>query len=313
LIQLQPELWDKLFITAGVRAEYNDLFGNDYGAAVSPRIGAAFNIKYGNILIKPRVSYGKGIRGVTRIYKEGQITPTYQTIPNQNIAPESQIGGDFGVDLYLFDGSVNLEGTYYDQTANNLIQSVTLDPDPRFKIYQYQNIGEVKNKGYEFAAQYSSGAFDIRGTYSITSSKVQKLSPSYTGELLVGDQVKDIPRSMGNIRISYNFNSLFGFSDGGSVSFELNHHGTWRELDVQSYYAFALGGQPYRGSLRAYYIDYKPVTKLNLTLNYYITQNLEVYLNVWNLTNNTAPELGNFYNSYNTEGRRILIGSRITL
>ena len=56
-----------------------------------------FNIKYGNILIKPRVSYGKGIRGVTRIYKEGQITPTYQTIPNQNIAPESQIGGDFGV------------------------------------------------------------------------------------------------------------------------------------------------------------------------------------------------------------------------
>ncbi len=310
-IQWQPELWDKLFITAGIRAELSDLF-QEFGTAVSPRIGAAYNFEFDEMLIKPRISYGKGLRGVTRQFRDGLNTQFFQILPNLELKPESQSGVDFGIDLSLLNGLLNIETTYYNQIAENLIDLVFLETTPTFKsINQAQNVGEIENKGFEFVANYSAGAFDIRGTYSITSSKVNEVSSVYTGTYKVGDDVNGVAKSSGNIRVSYSFDKAFGIGENGSVSLELNYRGPWREIDWVAFNTSIYTGEPpFLGSLAAYVEDYDPVTKMNFALNYNLTNNLAIFLNVWNLTNNTDPE---YSNQYLYEGRRLLVGSRITL
>jgi outer membrane receptor protein involved in Fe transport len=310
-LQWQPELWDRLFVTAGIRAEYSDLFGSDYGMAVSPRIGAAYNLELGEYLIKPRASYGKGIRAANREAKMGTITATYRYLPNPNIGPETQIGGDLGIDVYGLDGKLNFEATYFSQNALDLIDLVIIDPNPSYSIRQYQNTGEVKNKGAEFALRYTLGDFIISGSYTLTSSKVEKLSPSYTGILKVGDDLTYVPKSAGSLRLVYNFNSLLDLGEGGSISLEMNYRGSWMAYDYLGYYSDRyINTSDYRGSLAAYYGSYDPLTKINMALSFYITNNFELYLNAWNLTNNTSPAL---INLYVYEGFRLLIGSRISL
>jgi TonB-linked SusC/RagA family outer membrane protein len=67
---------------------------------------------------------------------------------NPNIAPETQTGFEIGVEGKLFNGRVNFDVTYYDQTSTDLIVSVDVSAASGFTS-ALDNVGELRNNGIE--------------------------------------------------------------------------------------------------------------------------------------------------------------------
>jgi outer membrane receptor protein involved in Fe transport len=174
--------------------------------------------------------------------------------------------------------------TYYDQAVEDLIDLVVLDASAQPRIQQYQNIGQIDNTGWELESRLQvAPPLSLRGTFSRTRSVVQRLSPNYTGDLRVGDQLLGVPRSSAGAALTYSSRLV-------DLNLEATRFGEWTEVDWLSYYGFIFGGKPYRGSLRAYWIDYPSFTKFNVSVGRRFTPALEGFLRVDNVANNRADE-----------------------
>jgi outer membrane receptor protein involved in Fe transport len=151
--QAQLSIAERLFLTGGVRAEQNNNFGAAYDLAWSPRAGVAYLLGVGAATVKLRASYGESIRAPFPGQREAQHLPYGDYLANPALKPERQHGFDGGVDVYL--GRALLGVTYYNQRAIDLIQQITV-PNA-VNIWQYQNLGRVKNDGWEFEGRLPLG------------------------------------------------------------------------------------------------------------------------------------------------------------
>jgi outer membrane receptor protein involved in Fe transport len=283
--QGQLAIVDALFLTAGLRLESNDNYGQSYGLAWSPRVGASYVRRLGGITVKGRASYGKSIRAPLAFERDGAAYSFATYLRNADIGPESQKGWDAGIELYAGDWA-SLQATYYDQTAGDLIDQVLLTPG-LIPVYQYQNVGEIKNRGLEL--QGSLGllrGLTLSGTYTIASSKIQRLSPDYTGDLRVGDQLLSVPKHTvgGTLRCDWG---------GWTANLGVFHTGAWTEVDYISLVDFYYGAAPYRGSGRDYWITYPSFTKVRLGVSRRIWSGLSAFVSADNLTNTYAVEQTN--------------------
>jgi outer membrane receptor protein involved in Fe transport len=300
--QLKFGLADQLFLTGGLRADRNpESFGDEYDVAWAPRIGVAYVREFGDVSLKLRAAYGKSINALAPGYKQEIRGPNYLYRPSLTIGPEEQAGGDGGVELYWGQrASVSL--TYYDQTAVNLIDAVVVDPDPEMTIYEWQNVGRIKNKGWEAEGTVNVGAVALTGMFSKVSSKVRALSPTYLGDLQVGDEMLGVAHTVAGATVTYRL-------PRGAAALSVTHLGSWVELDWLALYRSDLyyGTEPFRGSFRDYWIDYPAVTKLNLMLSHDLGARLNSFVQVDNLLDDIGPEGTNVVVS---KGRLSLVGLR---
>jgi outer membrane receptor protein involved in Fe transport len=299
--QLQLGFSDDLFLTAGLRADRNANFGSDFGAALSPRVGAAYTLPIRGVTIKSRASYGEAIRPPVVGQSTGSSTAAVRILPNPQLAPERQRGWDAGVDVY--GGAHTRIGlTRYDQQVVNLIESVLVDATATPRTQQSQNVGRIANRGWEFEARTGIGAMRLSGTYSLMTSRIEALSPTYTGSQQVGEQLVGVPKRSGGLEVGL---SLGQRTD---VAANLSYRSGWTDLDVLALYGWAYGGTPYRGSLRAYYVGYEPVTKVGLNASHVLTPRLTSFLQIENLMNSSRPEL---VNGSPIPGRTLMLGARL--
>ncbi|MGH9891030.1 MAG: TonB-dependent receptor, partial [bacterium] len=155
--QLQLSFAEQLFLSGGLRAERNDNFGVNVGTAWSPRVGAAYALDLGESILKVRGSYGESIRAPSADQRDARASPTSIQLANPGLGPERQHGVDGGVDLYLGERA-SIGVTYYRQRATDLIQLANLPLVPgELPAYQYQNIAEVRNNGWEFEGRLFLG------------------------------------------------------------------------------------------------------------------------------------------------------------
>ncbi len=297
--QAQLGLSDALFLTAGLRAEKNSNFGADFGLAWAPRAGVSYVRAIGDVTAKARVAYGKAIRPPDPGLATHGISVYDEILANAHLGPELQRGWDGGLELY-FGTRASLEATYYNQTAVGLIDFVAIDLNAAPPKYQYQNIGEIKNKGWEFEGRLNAGRLSLSGTYSITSSVVQALSPTYTGELLPGDPMLEIPKHVAGATLSYGVART-------AINLGMTSVGSWTADNVLQLYGYYYGGQPYLGSPRAYWTTYPAFTKLNLSVSQGVNDRLSVFAQADNLTNSQAAER---YDYVVNHGRVTTIGLR---
>jgi len=297
--QEQLGLWDAVFVTAGLRAEDNSNFGQDFGLAWAPRAGLSYVHTFGVVTAKARFAYGKAIRPPDP--GEAQALPTVDSrqLANPQLGPEQQRGWDGGLELY-FGTRGSLEATYYDQTAIDLIDYVLVDASTAPPQYQYQNVGQIKNKGWELQGRINAGRFSATGTYSITTSLVQQLSPTYTGDLRPGDQMLGIPKHTAGATVSYSLPRT-------TLTLGMISSGSWTETDYIALYGYYYGGQSYRGSGRDYWTTYPGFTKVNLSMSQAVTNRLSVFLHSDNVTNKNVYER---YNYNPNIGRATIIGVR---
>jgi iron complex outermembrane receptor protein len=296
---------DQLFITGGLRGEQNDNFGKDYGVSWSPRIGGSYVHGFGNTTVKARASYGKATRPPDPTAAEGSTRGNTVYLGNTQLAPEQQVGSEAGLDFY-FGNRVSLQTTYYNQTAIDLIDLVHFPPIDSTKIYyKWENVGRIKNKGWEFQGNLDLSPVTLHLTYSITDSRVRTLSPSYTGDLRPGDKMLEVPYNSGGATITYTLPKRMRTD----IQFGATYIGHQTNTDYLALYGLYYGGQPYRGSTRAYWMEYPTVTKYNLSVNHEFSDKVSGFIQADNLTGNLAAERDN---SLAQRGLWTTVGLRFT-
>jgi outer membrane receptor protein involved in Fe transport len=289
---------DRLFLTGGLRLEKNDNFGDDRNDVVAPRVGAAYSFSFGGADVKTRASWGRALKPPLPQHRGGFVYGPFQVLANPDIGPEEQAGWDSGLEVY-FGRRGHAAVTYYDQKAINLIDNV-IDFE-RLEL-MFQNVGEIRNRGWELEGQLNVEPFSFRSTVTTMNSTMEKLSPTYMGALQVGDALLEIP--------DYSIGATGAYAFGrGTVSVSLTHMGPWTGTDWIELYGVYYGGQPYRGSDRDYWMRYDAFTKWNLAGNYALSESLQAFATVANLTNLQTVERDN---TSITAGRTTAIGFRYT-
>jgi outer membrane receptor protein involved in Fe transport len=300
--QVQINVAERLFLTGGLRAERNANFGPDVGTAWSPRTGVSYVFGLAPASVKLRASYGESIRVPGPVDREAFQSPFYIRLANPALGPERQRGWDGGLEVYTSGASLGI--TYYNQRAINLIQLVTVPrpPGDTLPAYQNQNIARVKNDGWEFEGRVLLGPVRVVGTYSIMASTVEQLGLGYQGNYQVGDKVFDAPGSLAGLTVTY------APRPHTSLTGTMTYIGHWTDYDVLALYGFFFGGQQFRGSFRAYQIQYPAVTKFGVGASQDLTDNVTALIRVENVGNSLRYER---FNLNLPSPRRVLVGARI--
>lgn len=299
--QAQLGIRDALFLTVGLRAEQNSDFGDEIGSPMSPRFGISYARPVRGATFKVRGSWGRAIRAPFATFALGSVSGIFVTLANPELGPERQQGWDAGVDV-VFGSRSSLSATYYDQTADDLIQSVDLEFTPERIISQYQNVGRVKNTGAEVEGTLYVGPVQFKGQYGYARSRVAQLAPSYAGDLQIGDQVQYTPRHTAGVSLSFSPGSRTTIGAG------LTYVGSWEGTDFLAQFSCFGGTGPCRATPRDYTVAYPGFVKLNASVWQQLTPVLSGFLAVANLTNNDVHENSNFTP---VQGRTTTVGLRL--
>jgi outer membrane cobalamin receptor len=107
--------YKNVYLTGGLRFESNELFGK----AWNPRLGITTNFNTGNIVFKPRISWGRGITSPNYVDRFGlpSTNPNYILIPNPDIKPQAQQGWDYGLEIFDKLGNFKMEVVRYNNVC----------------------------------------------------------------------------------------------------------------------------------------------------------------------------------------------------
>jgi TonB-dependent SusC/RagA subfamily outer membrane receptor len=159
-------LWDKLFLTGGVRIDGNSAFGNDFKYQAYPKASAAYNISEESFwpkalvsTMKLRVAYGTSGTApnqfaADRTYlaisaQNGQPAVTPGNIGNPDLGPEKSTEIEAGFDAGFLNDRLSLELTYYHQRTQDALLNRNQPPSEGFLNAQATNIGAIQNTGIE--------------------------------------------------------------------------------------------------------------------------------------------------------------------
>ncbi len=277
--QVQLGLRDALFLTGGLRLEENTNFGDSLGTPMSPRLGVSYVQNLGGSTLKLRGAWGRAIRAPDPALK---LSSGPSVIPNLTLGPERQEGWDVGLDAaFGTRGSVSV--TYYDQSAENLIQFVLVQSTP-VPLNQFQNVGRVRNTGVEVEGALSLGLLQLKANYAYTRARIDALASNYTGDLQVGDQVPVTPKHTAGALL------VITPTRGTTVTTGAAYVGRYRQTDFVALLRCGGGTGPCPSS---FMVEYRSFVKVNATLWQQIMPQLSGFASVDNLTNNHANELGN--------------------
>jgi iron complex outermembrane receptor protein len=291
---------EAVFLTAGIRAEDNSSFGQDYATAALPRIGLAGNHRMGKTVVKVRVAYGRAIRAPLPLQAIGGRDPFVITLPNLLLAPERQRGWDGGFDL-VFGSRASISATVYSQIADNLVSAVRVADSP-MPTDQFQNVGRVLNRGIELEAELAPvSSVRLKAQYGYVDSEIQQLAPGVpAGAVLqVGDPPPMTPTHTAGAALT------ISPLRGTTVTAGLTYVGSFRNNDLLGLFRCFGGTGPCQPTSRDYVITYPGFERVTLSVTQRLTRQLDGLLTVNNLTNNTAFE-GN--NLLPVMGRTTMLG-----
>ncbi len=144
VLQDQLRLFDRLYVTGGVRYDGNSVFEDKATA----RVALSYLLKATDTRLK--ASWGQGFRAPT--FNE-LFFPAFAPCPsfgNPNLRPEESESWDAGVEQHLWARRVRLGATYFRNDFTDLIQSTLIDP-ANF-CFQAQNVGKARTQGVEVEA-----------------------------------------------------------------------------------------------------------------------------------------------------------------
>jgi len=144
VLQDQLALFDRLYITGGLRYDGNSAFEDKATA----RVALSYLLKATDTRLK--ASWGQGFRAPT--FNE-LFFPAFAPCPpfgNPNLKPEESTSWDAGVEQHLWERRIRLAATYFRNDFTNLIQSTLTDP-VNF-CFEAQNVGKARSEGVEVEA-----------------------------------------------------------------------------------------------------------------------------------------------------------------
>jgi vitamin B12 transporter len=161
-LELQSEFMDRLFIVSNIRYDDNESFGPHTTWRVAP----AFIVPWTDTKLK--ATYGTGFKAptLTELYVN---FPSFLTVANPNLAPETSTGYDIGFEQPLLHDRVSFGATYFHNDITNLIVGTF---DSTTFISSYANVGQATTQGVEaFAAGIVNSRLKLRADYTYTEAR----------------------------------------------------------------------------------------------------------------------------------------------
>ncbi len=162
---------DRLFITGALRSDRNSAFGANFKTVVYPKLAVSWVASDEPFFHRPswmnqlrlRTAYGaSGVQpGTTDAVPFYSATTTrgesgdlpavvFSTLGNRNLKPERSSELELGVDGTFFSNRVSVEITHYNKTSKDALISRVLPPSlGTGATVRFENLGEVRNKGWE--------------------------------------------------------------------------------------------------------------------------------------------------------------------
>lgn len=254
-----------------------------------------------------------------------------------NLKWETTEQADFGIDAGLFKDRLRLTIDYYIKNTRDLLNTVQLPSGFGFTS-TIQNVGEIQNKGFEFAldARVIDKAFkwDLSTNIAFNRNKVIKL---YNGADILGGSVAVtlINDNANLLREGEPMSVFYGYQRNGynelgrEIYKDLNGDGLINQLDKTIIgnpnpdFIYGINStMSFKGLELSIFIqgtqgnDLLNVSSINNTLDYGFGLNMprEVYLNHWTPSNTNAkyPILSRS-NTYNYSDRLVEDGSYLRL
>lgn len=194
----------RYLLSASIRRDGSSLFapGNKWGSF--PSVSAGWRISEESFLksvpaiseLKLRASYGiTGFNGIgnyawqTLVQSDNTAYPFgstralgsyFSALGNTNLKWETTKMGNVGVDLGLFSNRITFTAEAYNRQTDGLILAVPIPNSLGFSSSALDNIGSMKNWGYEFQAGYNqnTGGFrwNVSANVGITRNRVLNLA-----------------------------------------------------------------------------------------------------------------------------------------
>ena len=187
---------NKYFFTAGFRIDGNSAFGDDFGLQFYPKLSASWVVSDEDFWgdrgqLKLRAAWGQSGRApgafdAVQTYDGvgwGGVPAFYpRVLGNPDLGPERTAEFEVGFDGSFFDDRITIDATYYNQKTTDALFAVRQTPSSGFidvngSSSQLENVGEIKNKGFELAVntvlfQGDTWAWDLGGTWYTNKSEV---------------------------------------------------------------------------------------------------------------------------------------------
>lgn len=201
-VQEQLGWRDRVYITPAVRFDRNSAFGPNLGTIAYPKISASWVMNEESWFPKGfinefRLRGALGTSGkqpgpfdaltvlttaaVSLPDGSSQVGFSPRSLGNADLKPERGQELELGFDAQLLSNRLRLEFTAFDKKTRDALVLRPLPPSTGFAIGQWDNVGEVVNKGIEVGVdadliQNSVMTWNSRLTYSGVSSKITKLA-----------------------------------------------------------------------------------------------------------------------------------------
>jgi len=305
---------DSYFLTAGARVERNDGYVDAARYALLPMAGVAAVRTFGDVTVKLRAAYGRGIRAPVSAVRETLLGGIASQPQQQSLASEEQAGTEAGIDLFI-GNALSVQLTRFDQLASGLIQQVVIPDSSSYGgggyatrlALQYQNVGAISNRGWEFQATAHSGRLSVGSALTLVESNVRRIANGYSGDLRVGDRVLEVPAATMSVSAAWT-------SAKWSWAVSATRAADWIDYDRialdQAYVNFDRRAVPLVGAdLRGYWRAYDGVTRLHASLTRVLGRGFTFVLTGENLL---GQQLGEPDNVTIVPGRTVTTGLRAT-
>ena len=194
-LQEQVSWQNRLFVTAAVRGDDNSAFGQNFDFVVYPKLSTSWVLSEEPFFpsvdwlqeLRLRGAWGQAgqqpdVFAALRTYEpavgpNSTSTVRPENIGNPDLEPEVGTEIELGFDASLLEDRVGLQLTYYDQSRDNALIQVPVQPSIGFPGTQFQNIGEITNRGFEVGVNSSlyrgdTWALDLNLNVSTNTNEV---------------------------------------------------------------------------------------------------------------------------------------------
>ena len=141
------ELFQRAYLTAGVRREQDEQFGE----FTTARADASFLFPETNSRLHGSVG---------NAFRTPSFYEFYSSFGNPNLSPEKNTAYDVGVDQHFWDKKITLTATWFHNNFTNLIDFN--------KSFVFDNIKQAKTRGFEFSGEINPiKQFTLRATSTL--------------------------------------------------------------------------------------------------------------------------------------------------
>ena len=200
-LEEQLAINDRLFVTAGVRADDASSIGKDYDLTLFPKASVSWLMSDEGFfptgsflnLFRLRAAYGESGLYPGNLDALVYLSPTTAAINGisssavtigglglSTLKPEHAREFEFGADVGLWGDRVSLEATYYNKASRDALISRVLAPSHGIVTSRFENLGKVTNSGVElglFTQPVRGGSltWDLNLTMSFLKNNLDEL------------------------------------------------------------------------------------------------------------------------------------------